>query len=182
MPPARQGDRDDRGGGDPLAETHGHDDRDHHRIDEQDRRGDAGVHEVVTLEKRRRRDGEEHAHSRKRQDVAPPQGERLPPEQHQRTQHHHSQHIAVEQHGIHSQARAVKRRRKERIQSVAGRGYGSQHITAGTFRDHLEGDLRSGRGPFGRLEIGLLAEAEHPRDEVGREAAHRNVVLPAPRR
>ena len=135
---AGQCDRENRREGHPFVEERRHDHRHQHRVDEQQRRGDAGVHEVVALEERQRRHREEDAHPGQRHDVAPRKRKRMTTHEHQRSEHHHCQHITVEEHRIGTQPRAVERQGKERIHAVTGRGNGPEHITAGTFGAHFQ--------------------------------------------
>lgn len=113
----------------PLVEEQGHDDGHQHGIDEQDRRGDARIHEVVAPEQEERRKGEEQAHRRERRKLGPAQRERLPPREHQSAEQHDGRRIAVEEHRIDIHARLVHRQREERIESVAGGCDRSQNVT-----------------------------------------------------
>ena len=126
----RQQDGDEGGCRSPLAEAHGHDCRHQQRIEEQQRGGDTGGHVSVAQEEEERREGEEQPHGRQGQDLRAADGERLPPDEHEPSQHRHGQHIAVEEHRVGTEARLVERQGEERVQTIECGGYGAERVAA----------------------------------------------------
>ena len=121
--------------------------------DEQNRRGDAGVHVVIAHVEKERRGGKEQTHGHERQHLTAAQAEILPPQTDHHRQNRQCEGVAVEQHRVGRHSRMIERQGEERVHPV-GRG---RHRTADeTFGSDIHGRIDFGR-PFGS---GLFRQAK----------------------
>ena len=115
-----------------LVEAHGHDERHHDGIDEEQRRCDAGVHVVVAQEERERGERQQQTQQHERHYLAAAEAEVAPPaEAEHGPQQRNGEQIAEKEHRIGVHALLVERKGKEGIHAVGGGGDRTQQITFG---------------------------------------------------
>ena len=105
----RRGDTEHGEQGDALVEAYPHQERDHERIDEQQRGGDTRVHVVVTEVERERREGKEHAEDGEHRHIAPAYAETMPAQGEHERENRQGEEITKKEHGVSVHARVVKR-------------------------------------------------------------------------
>ena len=116
----------------PFVEAHGHDERHHDGIDEEQRRGDAGVHVVVAQEERQRREREQKPQHHKGGNLARPEAE-VPAaaDAEHRADERDGKEVAEEEDRIGVHALLVEREGEEGVHAVGCGGDRTQQVAFG---------------------------------------------------
>lgn len=124
----RDGEARDGQGLQTLVEEQGHHHGDEDGVDEEDGRGDAGIHVVVALEQRHRRQGHEDAEDDDGEELSPPHTEAAAAGGNHGGDQHDAERVAEEQHRVGIHAVGIERKREQGVQAVGGRARRAEYV------------------------------------------------------
>lgn len=127
----RQQDTQRRLRGEFLPKAEGHNQRHEDRVDEQQRRGYAGIHVVITQEQGQRGEGDQQPQDNQRQNLPAAQPETAPAGLKHNAQNRNREKIPEKQHRIGIHAGFIEREGEQRVHPVGSRRDSSQQIAFG---------------------------------------------------